>query len=194
MICGVAGQSAVSRVIEHKRRFKVKKLFIGTAIAFLMIFTAGFASAAPTPVYTATECSESGTLYFVALDGTTITEVEEVQLTLNQVPPSAGQPGNFWTGTLTIPATAGLPAGITTTYYVSAIKAPDMSDDPHLFRDIAGTDSTTTILLEAEGRTNNFAKNPSVGRNHYGFFIHGKIYDSGTFVGTFHGPLFQTTP
>jgi len=166
----------------------MKKLFIGTAIAFLMIFTAGFASAAPpypTPVCTATECNESGILYFVAVDGTTITTtVDDVTLTLTQVPESA-----FWTGTLVFPSDSTLFPS--TTMYISTIKAPDQADDPHLFSDIAGTDATTgEVILQAEGRTNANRTNWSV-KNQLGFGIHGTIHSS-TFNGSFHGLLFPT--
>jgi hypothetical protein len=170
----------------------MKKLSIVSGVLLLVLCTAGFASAAPpTPVCTATACNETGTLYFVAADGSTITAVEGVQLVLKQVTPATDQPANFWTGTLTIPTTTGLPAAVTTTYNLSAIKSPDMSDDPHLFRDIAGIDSTGDVILTAEGRNNTTVRNS--GKNQYGFGFHGKIYDGATFVGSFHGPLSPTT-
>jgi hypothetical protein len=173
----------------------VKKLFIGSAIVLLTIFTAGFAGAAPAPVCTATECNELGTLYFVAADGASITTVQDVALVIKPVTPATGQPSNFWTGTLTIPATQGLPATVTTKYNISAVKAPFLSDDPHLFRNIAGVDATGEVILTAEGCNNDFRINPAVKKVQFGFGISGKVYDGANFVGSFHGSLFpNTTP
>jgi hypothetical protein len=167
----------------------MKKLFTGTAIAFLMIFTSCSASAFPNPptppppVCTATECNESGSLYFVAVDGT-VTTVQGVKLTLAQVPGSV-----FWTGTLVFPSSSTLFPS--TTMNISAIKAPDLADDPNFFGDIAGTDATTgEVILQAEGRTNAIGMNSSR-KNGLAFGFHGTIHSS-TFNGSFHGPLFPT--
>jgi hypothetical protein len=172
---------------QEKKGIKMKKLFIVTVMASLMIFIAGFASAAsktPPPVCTVTECSESGSLYFVAVDGATVTKVEDVTLTLTRV-----KSGVFWTGKLVFPSDSALFPS--TTMNISAIKAPDQADDPHLFRDIAGVDSTTgEVKLQAEGRTNAIGTNAS-GKSEYGFGFHGTIH-SDTFTGSFHGPLFPT--
>ncbi len=103
---------------------------------------------------------------------------KNVTLTLKQV---AGT--HFWTGQLVIPAnTAGVPEG---TINVSAIKAAYESDDPHLFYDIAGTDTTSgDVILQAAGENNAHA----AGSSGLGFGIHGTIHSS-SFVGSFHGPL-----
>ena len=158
----------------------MKKLITSSAIAFLMVFTAGLASAAGrTPACTATECSESGTLVFAAVDGSSVTRVPGITLTLNSVPGTV-----FWTGTLVFPSSSAIFPS--TTMNISAIRAPDQDDDSHLFRDIAGTDATTSeVILQAEGRDN--AK--VWGSKQLGFGIHGTIHSS-TFDGSFHGPLF----
>jgi len=155
----------------------MKKLIIGGWIVLLVILTAGFASAKS--VCTATACNASGELEFVAADGSTVYTVDAA-LVLNKIPSSA-----FWTGTLEITnPPAGFPAGLAVTYDISAIKAAFESDDPHLFYDIAGVDSSGAITIAAEGENNARAPKGKVG-----FGIHGKIYDSTTFVGSFHGPL-----
>ncbi len=162
----------------------MSKLVIFSVVAFLLVFTAGFAAAKTTPVCTSTECNETGTLHFVSVASTTVNEVQNVQLTLNLVTGT-----HFWTGTLVIPTNSvGVPAG---TINISAIKAAFESDDPHLFYDIAGTDATSSqLILQAAGENN--AHGTSSGEPEFGFGIHGTIHSS-TFDGSFHGPLFPVS-
>ncbi|SPF39785.1 exported hypothetical protein [Syntrophobacter sp. SbD1] len=171
----------------------MKKLLVCAAIASLMIFTAGLASAAPIPVCTSTACTETGTLYLVEADGTTITEVDGVVLTLTHVAkettPDTDQPNNFWSGTLLFPA--GSPLGTSaTTVNISAVKAPWSADDPNVFPDMAGTNAAGTLSLMATGWSNDQGYNPTTSKNAYGFGIRGKIFDGATFVGVFKGILF----
>jgi hypothetical protein len=176
---------------QEKKGIKMKKLFIGSGIVFFMILTAGLASPAPPPICSATApCS--GNLYLDAVDGTSITTVEGVELTLTETPPQTGQPSNFWTGTLVFPGSSPLYPEVTgtTTVNISVIKSYEMNDDPHCFHNIAGTDGT--YILVAEGRNNGFAVNPSSksSKGQWGFGIRGQLYNVNGFTGSFHGVLF----
>lgn len=167
----------------------MKKLFIGSAIALFMVFTAGLATAAgpkPTMTFTAT-----GNLWFVAAGTGDVTQATGVTLTLTKTTATtvAGQPNNIWTGSLVLPSSSPLGA---VTLDITAFEGTG-SDDPHIFHDITGTNGATqTILLTATGKDNATAKDsalspPSLQKD---FGIRGKLYDSGAFVGNFEGALF----
>ncbi len=167
----------------------MKKILIGSAIAFLMIFTAGLATAGshgPPPLTTFTYTT--GNLSFIAAGATTPTQVTGASITLSLVAPpnpnTAGQPGDIWSGTLTLPDSSPIGAA---TVAISAFRGPD---DPKLFHDIHG--SVGTGALGAEGENGVVAKDLSVSPTKYekGFYIRGTISDGSTFVGNFEGTLF----
>jgi hypothetical protein len=170
----------------------VRKLFIGSIIVFLMIFTAGLATAAAPP--TATTIQAKGNLWFVASATGDVTEVTGATLTLTKVTPTAGQPNNIWTGTLVLPYPNPLSPTVETTLDITAFEGAG-SGNPHTFHDITGTNGATqTVLLTATGRDNETARDsalttPALQKD---FGISGKLYDSGAFVGAFEGALFYS--
>ncbi|MGC9967512.1 MAG: hypothetical protein ABSE08_19105 [Syntrophobacteraceae bacterium] len=153
----------------------MKKLLIGSAIVFLMIFTAGFATAGVTTTITGT-----GNLLFIAPGGTQ-TLVTGAMISITNQTPIPGGPTNVWSGTLTLPP--GNPLNVAT-LNITAFRGPQ---DPHLFHRITSSDGST-LLLTAEGRDNERAWYPP--KKKLGFGIRGTVYDPGTFIGSFEGVLF----
>ena len=161
----------------------MKKLLTGTAIVFLMIFTAGLATAitpappAPPAPTTWTFTSSAGTLWFIADATGTVTSDAAVTITLTQVavPANSGQPANLFTGSLTIPSISG------TAIPISAI------GEGGAFR-IVGSNP----VLSAEGwieRTVVKSGNTKVVTQQ--IFLRGVIQDPTVFSGNFEGVLLK---
>ena len=160
----------------------MKKLLTGTAIVFLMIFTAGLATAVtpiPTPPAptTWTFTSSPGTLWFVADAGGAVTSDAAVTITLTQVavPADSEQPANLFFGSLTIPSISATPIPI------SAI------GDGGAFR-IVGS----TPVLSAEGWIeSNVVKTGNTKVVTQSISLRGVIQDPTVFSGNFEGVLLK---
>jgi hypothetical protein len=160
----------------------MRKLLIGSAIVFLMIFTAGLATAAQSaslfPFTTTT-----GTLYFVSGTGT-VTSDTTAAITLNQATVTSGEPANFFWGTLTLTPVTGTPL----TFDIAAT-----SGEGELFHITGSTTSGATLSAEGtiewrrhsgrHARTRVSAPSITLG---------GRILDGTTFTGRFEGVLSQS--
>ncbi len=158
----------------------MRKLLIGSAIVFLVIFTAGLAtagqSAALFPFTTTT-----GTLYFISGTGT-VTSDTTATITLNEATVTSGEPTNLFWGTLTLTPVTGTPL----TFDIAAT-----SEGGGLFR-ITGS-TTSGASLSAEGTLEwrrghsrrSHASSPSI-------TLRGSILDGTTFSGRFEGVLSQS--
>jgi len=157
--------------LEGKGELEVKKLIIGSAIAFLVIFSAGLARAGGTSTITGT-----GTLWFVNATDGDVSEFDGATITLNEVVPPTpnptGQPGNMWTGTVT--------STLDGTWYITALRD---TVNPHLFHNITIHNGSYT-LGTAEGQDNVLAKDYALTKpkSKLGFSIRG-TYSSCSFEG-----------
>ncbi len=156
----------------------MRKLLIGSAVVFLMIFTAGLATAVQTaPVFPFT--TTTGTLYFVSGTGT-VTSDATATITLNQATVTSGEPTNFFWGTLTLTPVTGTPL----TFDIAAT-----SEGGDTFRITGSTTSGAT--LSAEG-TIQWPRHHGRSRAHVSpasISLVGSILDSTTFTGRFEGVL-----
>jgi hypothetical protein len=160
----------------------MRKLLIGSAVVFLMIFTAGLATALQSaslfPFITTT-----GTLYFVSGTGT-VTSDATATITLNQATVTTGEPTNFFSGTLTLTPVASTPL----TFDIAAT-----SDWGDTFRITGSTTSGAT--LSAEGTIQWPRHHGRFGRGHASppsISLVGSILDGTTFTGRFEGVLSQS--
>ena len=160
----------------------MRKLLTGSVIVFLMIFTAGLATAVQTasvfPFITTT-----GTLYFVSGTGA-VTSDARATITINQATVTSGEPTNFFWGTLTLTPLGSTPL----TFDIAAT-----SDWGNTFRITGSTTSGAT--LSAEGTIQWPRRHGRFGWSHASppsITLHGSILDGTTFTGRFEGVLSQS--
>ena len=165
----------------------MRKMLIGSAIVFLMIFTAGLTTAwQPASLFPFT--ASTGTLYFISRTGTVTSDNTTAKITLNEATVTTGEPTNFFWGTLELtPVT-----GTTLTFDIAATR-----DEQGVFH-ITGSTSGATLSAEGtiewphgrHGRHGRqFYKSGDTSDNAPSITLGGSIQDGTTFSGRFQGVL-----
>jgi hypothetical protein len=160
----------------------MRKVFISGAVIFLMIFTAGLATATePASIFPFT--TTTGTLYFISNAGTVTSDATTATITLKEATVTTGEPTNLFWGTLAFTPASG---GALLTFDIAATRGEE-----GVFH-ITGATADATATLTAQGKiecVRHFNKSTKTKSETYSIALGGSILDGTTFAGRFEGVL-----